>query len=586
MRKILIILFVGLLMIMLLPVNTNAASYSEADGDGFCEPNEPITFQGDISYFDEEGIQHWYENWYWDLDEDGSYESPGRVKTTTFADEGTYTVTLYEINNKAKVIEFEIEITRGFQISDADGDGVCEPHEPITFIGDDNYYDKNGDINWYSFWEWDFNNDGTIDANGQEPTHTFHSPGIYPVTMNGINDDEHVITLDIEVKHSYTISDADGDGVCEPGELITFTGDATYYDEFGSEHDYVEWLWDFDGDGSSDYSGKSISHTFQDDSIYKVTLIESNGESVTITEDVEVQYNILIDHYGNIEPSNAPIDQNGNTYTLSDDIFGKIYIVGFANVKINLDGAGHDLFGSGSGKGIYAIGQMDLSIKNFNIFGFEIGLYMVECSYSAISNNIIYDNEIGICLGRSPSKNVFKENIIMNNNYGIQIKYYKYYFGNSKFYHNDFINNNVQVDGAVLKHKWDNGAGEGNYWSDYNGLDDGSNSRTVGDGIGDTDLPHNGVDNYPLMEPWNVEDMVQIIIEDIEDMDLPAGAKNSLEAILNSVIKSIENDNDKAGEKQLEAFITMVTALRNSNKLADDEADLLIDKAQWIIDHL
>jgi hypothetical protein len=34
------------------------------------------------------------------------------------------------------------------------------------------------------------------------------------------------------------------------------------------------------------------------------------------------------------------------------------------------------------------------------------------------------------------------------------------------------------------------------------GVDDGSNNRTAGDGIGDTLLPHQGVDWYPLIYPW------------------------------------------------------------------------------------
>jgi len=45
--------------------------------------------------------------------------------------------------------------------------------------------------------------------------------------------------------------------------------------------------------------------------------------------------------------------------------------------------------------------------------------------------------------------------------------------------------------------------GEGNYWSDYSGGDDGSGGRVAGDGVGDTDLPWHGADNYPLISPVN-----------------------------------------------------------------------------------
>ncbi len=43
---------------------------------------------------------------------------------------------------------------------------------------------------------------------------------------------------------------------------------------------------------------------------------------------------------------------------------------------------------------------------------------------------------------------------------------------------------------------WDNGA-EGNYWDTYLGED------TDGDGIGNEQLPHLGVDYHPLVEPWS-----------------------------------------------------------------------------------
>jgi hypothetical protein len=45
--------------------------------------------------------------------------------------------------------------------------------------------------------------------------------------------------------------------------------------------------------------------------------------------------------------------------------------------------------------------------------------------------------------------------------------------------------------------------GEGNYWADYSGLDNGNDSRIMGDHIGDTELPWHGVDDYPIISPVN-----------------------------------------------------------------------------------
>jgi fibronectin type 3 domain-containing protein len=76
---------------------------------------------------------------------------------------------------------------------------------------------------------------------------------------------------------------------------------------------------------------------------------------------------------------------------------------------------------------------------------------------------------------------------------------------NNTFHHNNFINGTVvNVTDSGANTTWDDGSGEGNYWSNYTGLDDGSDGRVAGDGIGDTNIPHMGLDNYPLMTPWGV----------------------------------------------------------------------------------
>ena len=67
---------------------------------------------------------------------------------------------------------------------------------------------------------------------------------------------------------------------------------------------------------------------------------------------------------------------------------------------------------------------------------------------------------------------------------------------NNTLYHNNFEWESciVAVSGST-GNVWDNGV-EWNYWCEYDEND------TNGDGVGDTDLRHNGLDSYPLIEPY------------------------------------------------------------------------------------
>ena len=134
----------------------------------------------------------------------------------------------------------------------------------------------------------------------------------------------------------------------------------------------------------------------------------------------------------------------------------------------------------------------------------DYGIHSWYDSYTnRIIGNKIVNNSYGIVL-RDCQDFLVKENNIISNDVGVEINLY---IGQSiRFFHNNFINNRHQVYVSEFPGHpeikgyfyWDNGA-EGNYWSDYIGVD------LDYDGIGDTPyiIDEDNQDNYPLMNPWS-----------------------------------------------------------------------------------
>jgi len=116
--------------------------------------------------------------------------------------------------------------------------------------------------------------------------------------------------------------------------------------------------------------------------------------------------------------------------------------------------------------GVLLSNSNDTNFVGNTIADIHDSLSLLFCYGSIIAGNTLRNNHNGIVLAGS------HHNII---------------------HHNNFINNTVQVQCLDSSNIWNNGAGEGNYWSDYNGTD------LDGDGIGDEHLPWEQVDFYPLV---------------------------------------------------------------------------------------
>jgi parallel beta-helix repeat protein len=133
------------------------------------------------------------------------------------------------------------------------------------------------------------------------------------------------------------------------------------------------------------------------------------------------------------------------------------------------------------------------------------GIYPDSCYYSTFAGNLVYANEgLGIKLGYISSRNIIRENIILDHDEGIWVGLEWGSYSRNRIYHNDVLRNQAQViearAGLVGFQEWDNGPlSGGNFWSDYAGQD------RDGDGIGDTAhviLP-GAIDQFPLMRSRN-----------------------------------------------------------------------------------
>ncbi len=235
------------------------------------------------------------------------------------------------------------------------------------------------------------------------------------------------------------------------------------------------------------------------------------------------------DHYV-FEPSNAPIQQDGNVFTLT----GKVDSLTFIGDNSILDGNGYTVTGDNCSTIAVAIAASHIIVKNLVVSnGADVGISVggvnctvTNCSIMGISvreprttqtaavfiwggeNHTITDNQIkynsiGVTAYSSSENNVIANNNITGNVYGITLQ--DCY--NNTLYNNIFNNTqNWYSISADLVNFWDNGT-IGNYWSNYNGTDNDE------DGIGDTPYIINdeNQDNYPLIDPETIPEFSSMI---------------------------------------------------------------------------
>jgi parallel beta-helix repeat protein len=226
---------------------------------------------------------------------------------------------------------------------------------------------------------------------------------------------------------------------------------------------------------------------------------------------------------GSIDPLNAPIQKNGYSYVLTDDITADSAGIAIERDNIVLDGAGHLIqpFPHIVGQyGISLIDKTNVTIKNVRIRSFFFHIELSNSVNNTIAKSMLIGSEyptlvlgqvatveLGLYLCGS-TNNSISENEVTNTYAGISLESSP----NNKIYHNNLINNteHAYIELSGYTNMWDDGyPSGGNYWSDHAGIDvkSGPDQDLPGsDGIGDMPyiIDSDNQDQYPLMKPWSL----------------------------------------------------------------------------------
>ena len=252
---------------------------------------------------------------------------------------------------------------------------------------------------------------------------------------------------------------------------------------------------------------------------------------------------VIINSDGSISPDTAPIQRNGNIYTLTSNVSTSGNWLFINRSNIIFDGAGHKVESIFDYNAIALSSKNNVTIKDVEIRKFNYAFSLQSCSNIIIVKNTLLDNNIGV-----GSTSCFNLNIAYNTirtktdrNYGIDLQYCSDCVlarnnisdgvagialersgnnfvvgnsisgcgfvagtgwgiligdaGNNRILYNQFYYNLMHVR-TLSQNIWSDGA-IGNYWDDYHTKHP---SATITNGIWNTayTIDANNVDNQPV----------------------------------------------------------------------------------------
>jgi PKD repeat protein len=159
-------------------------------------------------------------------------------------------------------------------------------------------------------WQWDFQNDGTVDSTVQNPTFVYTTPGTFTVRLVAANANGNgtktatdlVLVVDVPTAN-FTSTPANGTAPLS----VTFTDTST--------QSPTAWAWDFDNDGSVDSTLQNPTHVYTTPGTFAVKLTATNeagSAEVTRAGAVEVFAPVVANFTRSPTSGVAPVTVNFN----------------------------------------------------------------------------------------------------------------------------------------------------------------------------------------------------------------------------------------------------------------------------------
>ena len=238
--------------------------------------------------------------WQWDFNNDGTVDSSVQNPSYIYTTAGTYTVKLTvtnaggsddEVKNGYIVISAPLPATpvAAFTATPTSG------NSPLTVTFTDQ------STGTPTIWQWDFNSDGKVDSNKQNPVYKFKNPGTYSVNLTVFNGaawdyerKDDYITIGNSLQAGFTAYPREGKAPLTVQFTDTSTGAAT------------GWFWEFGDDLTS--TSRNPSHVYSEAGTYtvKLTVTDSSGSN---TREVPSSVNVLSSTDPVVDPPvNPPVN--------------------------------------------------------------------------------------------------------------------------------------------------------------------------------------------------------------------------------------------------------------------------------------